>query len=429
MKENLIKLWSKLLNIGMSDELSYINRVRLKILNQQGFYVVLIVFLFIIKTLAEGEEDIWILFIILLTSSFILVLNYWKKHLAAKLYWTVFYPSLMMGVIVLYGEAIHGEATFFIFMVTVLIFFSENWIRTFLIIFTITLFLFSIYYTNNYESPFAEITDEIDKVLFFSVTVLCISAIIVTFSGELLRHIKELESNNIDLSNAYKEIERFAYISSHNLKTPIRTIRSFTDLMARDLNRKKTENLPEYLDFVKQGAEQMQFLIIDILEYSKLNQDKGIQIEAVNLNKTIDFIQMQIQSFSEKSIEIKTDKLPTIQSNQTLINSIFQNLIENGIKYNDSKQILITISIRTTEDTHILTFEDNGIGIAKEYHEKIFNMFERLHSNPKYEGTGIGLAMRKKIVEKLGGKISVDSEEGKGAKFYLELPIEPKVMF
>lgn len=424
MKKKIDTFWEQLLNLGMSEELSYLDKVRLKILNQQGFYVVLIVFLFIIKTIAEGEGDILLLLFILFLSSFILIFNYWKKHLASKLYWTIFFPSLMMGVIMLYGEAIHGEATFFIFMITALIFFSNNLIRLFLTIFTISLFLFSIYYTNNYDSPYSDITDKVDKVLIFTVTALCISAVIRTFSGELRTHIKDLERNNVDLSNAYKEIERFAYISSHNLKTPIRTIRSFTDLISRDLNRNQTENLPEYLDFVKQGAEQMQFLVTDILEYSKLNQEENIQLEEVDLNKTIDFIQLQIKSFSTKSIEIKTESLPIIQSNQTLINAIFQNLIENSIKYNDAENILIEIFGETTEDCHILTFKDNGIGIAKEYHEKIFEMFERLHSNPKYEGTGIGLAMCKKIVEKLGGKIGVDSEEGEGAEFYLELPIE-----
>ncbi|MFT6937501.1 MAG: light-regulated signal transduction histidine kinase (bacteriophytochrome) [Saprospiraceae bacterium] len=233
---------------------------------------------------------------------------------------------------------------------------------------------------------------------------------------------QDLEGANQDLEGANQDLERFAYIASHNLKTPVRTIRSFTDLIERDLKREKTENVYEYLDFIKIGTEQMQFLITNILEYSRINESFEMESTAVDLNKSIAFIYIQFQSIEKKVILINTDKLPTIYINRTFITAIFQNLIENAIKYNQSEKIIINIDFRETEVDYIFSFSDNGIGIDPTYHQKIFKMFERLESSSKYSGTGIGLAMIKKITNKLNGKVWLTSEVGVGSTFFVQLP-------
>lgn len=232
----------------------------------------------------------------------------------------------------------------------------------------------------------------------------------------------KIEVQNKDLEDVNKDLERFTYISSHNLKTPIRTIRSFADLIERDLKRKKHENLSEYLNFIKQGASQMQLLVTDILEYSQYNQQKAVETAEVNLNKTIDFIHTQLQSFSHKKIKFEVPTLPIIESNETFINAIFQNLIENGVKYNEAETIEITISYENKQDKHLFLFKDNGIGINPIYHDRIFEMFERLQTDSKYAGSGIGLGMSKKLIEKLNGRIWVDSAINQGSTFYVELP-------
>ncbi len=417
-------LWQKIIDLGYTEDLSYINRIRLKILNQQGFYVVIIVLLFILKTILENEDDIILLFIILLLSFGVNFLNYKKKYLTAKIYWMTFFPALMMGMITLYGSALRGEVTFFIFLVTALIFFDRKILRYIFVAFAITLFLISIFYTKNFESPYASITDEIDTILIFLITALCMAAIINTFSSELRKHIKNLEVNNVKLTTAYEEIERFAYISSHNLKTPIRTIRSFTDLISRDLKREKTDHLEEYLDYIKMGSKQMQFLVNDILEYSKLNQTSEIEITAIDPNKLIQQVYSQLENISEKPIELTTHDLPIFHSNQTLVHVVFQNLLENCAKYNNNDTIRIEINYSLSKDNHIFSIKDNGIGIEEKYHGKIFNMFERLN-NENLEGSGIGLAMNKKIVEKLGGQIWLSSALNQGSTFYFSIPNLP----
>lgn len=232
----------------------------------------------------------------------------------------------------------------------------------------------------------------------------------------------KIEIQNKTLEKVNKDLERFAYISSHNLKTPVRTIRSFADLISRDLKKGKSENLEEYLEFIKQGASQMQLLITDILEYSKFNQQRTFETTDVNLNHTIDFIYTQLQSITDKKINLAVSELPIIQSNRTFINAIFQNLIENAVKYNESEIVKIEITYKDLETKYLFCFKDNGIGIGVIYHERIFEMFERLQNSEKYAGSGVGLGMNKKIVEKLNGRIWVESTIGNGSIFYVELP-------
>lgn len=423
MKKCFYCFWEKVLNIGMNDKLSYLDVIRLKILNQQSFFINLIVFILLLKTIFEGENDTWILLIVLGLCSVVQFLNHFQKYLVARLYWTAFFPTMTAAVIIIYGEAAEAEVAFFIFMVTSLILYNNNWFRFGLVFFTLCLFAGSIYYTNNFESPYSHVVDDADKILIFLATALCISTIIHAFFVEVQQHIKELEIKNKNLNKAYEEIERFAYISSHNLKTPVRTIHSFTDLISRQLKKEKDNPVNEYLDFIRQGAQQMQLLITDILEYSKLNQNDSIEMERVDLNQIVYFIRQQLEHISTKPMHIEAAKLPILYSNKTLITAVFQNLMENSVKYNNKEFIHIDISFILKKETIIFHFKDNGIGIAKEYHEKIFGMFERLENSTQYQGTGIGLAMCKKIVQKLGGKIGIKSESNKGSCFWVELPV------
>ena len=166
----------------------------------------------------------------------------------------------------------------------------------------------------------------------------------------------------------------------------------------------------------------MHFLITDILEYSKINEISMLQIDDVNLNHSMEFVYSQVHRTTEKPILLQIDRLPTIPTNRVLINAVFQNLIENSIKYNDKDEIELKIGYKALEDKHLLSFSDNGIGIDETYHERIFEMFQRLHDYKSYEGSGIGLAMTKKIIEKLNGRIYLSSELGKGTTFFVALP-------
>lgn len=234
----------------------------------------------------------------------------------------------------------------------------------------------------------------------------------------------QLKRSNQQLKQSNAELERFAYIASHDLKTPLRTITSFLNLIERHIKRHyKDDVLDEYLRFAVDGSRQMNQLIIDVLEYSKLGREQTAQKESVDLNAVVDAACRTLEPvISEKQAQIHQDKLPTIYGDFSLLKQLFQNLIENGIKYNHSKPPVLFIKYAVQDQGHQITVRDNGIGIGEKYQDQVFEMFKRLHASPEYEGTGIGLAICKKIVQQLGGSIAVRSKEGQGSDFIIYIP-------
>ena len=238
----------------------------------------------------------------------------------------------------------------------------------------------------------------------------------LTESNQLLKN----QSKKLLLSN--QELERFAYIASHDLKTPLSNIINFSKLLKSELKDIKNTNIHQYLSFIENGSLKMNMLIEDVLEYSKLSSDSK-EDDKTNLNAILQSITNSISEYiHHKNAEVKIHgTLPTIKAHRTKMYLLFKNLIENGIKYNQSTSPTVEISVEEKALTYLFSIKDNGIGISSSYHHKIFDMFTRLHGDNQYEGTGLGLALCKKIVLSLGGSISVISEENKGAAFLIEI--------
>ena len=234
---------------------------------------------------------------------------------------------------------------------------------------------------------------------------------------------KELIGTNQRLEQSNSELERFAYIASHDLKSPLRNIISFLNLIDRKVKKLDDDDLREYLRFATDNARQMHVLIQDVLEFSRIESDKVTIFESVDLNESLMMVLQNLQEPMQiKAAAIQAPILPVVQTNSVHILQVFQNLIGNGIKYNESGQPLIEIDYQKRDNEHQFAIHDNGIGISAEYHEQIFEMFKRLHTRDEYKGTGIGLAICKKIVMNLGGRIWIDSEIDKGSTFYFTLP-------
>jgi signal transduction histidine kinase len=176
-----------------------------------------------------------------------------------------------------------------------------------------------------------------------------------------------------------------------------------------------------YFGQIKQGALQMNDLIQTTLEYSRVNHIDN-EKAAINLNKAIKGIQNSYAN--NPNINITFAGLPTIFAEESQVISLFQNLIENGLKYNEQPFKTVEINCENSTNKYFITVKDNGIGIPKEFHEQIFTMFKRLHTNQQYEGTGLGLAICAKIIDKMNGQISLKSKVGKGTTFIIELPNE-----
>jgi PAS domain S-box-containing protein len=236
---------------------------------------------------------------------------------------------------------------------------------------------------------------------------------------KLIHYTKELEVSN-------QELEQFAYVASHDLQEPLRMISSFLTLLDKKYANQLDDKARSYIDFAVDGASRMRQIILDLLEFSRIGK-KSEEIQRVNGNQLLtDAIRVLETVISENQAEIiVSSPLPAIFMNRTNLLQIFQNLISNAIKYR-RKDVTPVITIKTerTDHWYTISFKDNGLGIPEEYHQRIFQIFQRLHNSTEYSGTGVGLAIVKKIMENLKGEIQLSSKLGKGSEFVLFFPLE-----
>jgi len=230
----------------------------------------------------------------------------------------------------------------------------------------------------------------------------------------------QLQKFIAQITDSNEDLERFAYVCSHDLQEPLRMVRSYSQKLEQYFeNQELDENAKKYMQYVAEGAKRAQNLISDILTYSRLDYEN--KHEEVDLEEVIELVKNNLSVLiEEKQAKINISNIPTVSANRMAMVQLFQNLVSNAIKYNNT--VVIDIKAEETADKWLFSVRDNGIGISKEYFNKIFVIFERLHKRSEYGGSGIGLAVCKKIITRHGGQIWVESEEGKGSTFYFTLP-------
>lgn len=241
-------------------------------------------------------------------------------------------------------------------------------------------------------------------------------------SGQLAVARAELEHTNADLVRSNRDLEQFAYIASHDLQEPLRAVAGFTTLLQQRYEGKLDEKADSYILSAVDGVSRMQALINGLLEYSRVGT-KGDAPEPVRadeaLNEALANLQVPIQ---QSGASIASAPLPTVLADGAQLTHVFQNLIGNAIKFRSERRPEIQVGSRQQDGSWLFWVRDNGIGIESRYAERIFMIFQRLHTRNKYPGTGIGLAICKRIVERHGGKIWVESEPDQGSTFYFTLP-------
>lgn len=228
----------------------------------------------------------------------------------------------------------------------------------------------------------------------------------------------------ISLERSNHELEHFAYVASHDLQEPLRKIGSFTELLARKYQDKLDEKAGTYISYIVDGAHRMQILINDLLSISRVTT-KGREFAAVDCNALLARVQQDVElAVLEKKASLSVAELPTVMADEVQLGQVFQNLIANGIKYCEADrrpEVRVAATRRGTE--WVFSVSDNGIGIEPQHFERIFQIFQRLHTREEFSGTGIGLALSKKIVERHGGHIWVESTPGQGSTFFFTLPL------
>lgn len=235
----------------------------------------------------------------------------------------------------------------------------------------------------------------------------------------------ELNKKSEELLRSNAELEQFAYIASHDLQEPLRMITSYVQLLEKRYSDKLDQDAHDFINYAVDGANRMQTLIYSLLEYSRVNRVKPFEYIDVHdiLNEVMKDLGIVIK---ENMPDIQIGDLPVIFADRVLIGQLFFNLIANAIKFKSERPIKIFIEGKRVGNEFQFSVKDNGIGIQKEYTQKVFTIFQRLHTKDKYPGTGIGLAICKKIVERHEGRIWIDSEIDKGSTFYFTIKTDLK---
>lgn len=246
-------------------------------------------------------------------------------------------------------------------------------------------------------------------------------------SSELNDKNAKIAAQKEELERSNTELEQFAYIASHDLQEPLRTVQSYVQLIGRRYADKLDADGREFMGYVVEGATRMRALIDDLLTYARVSS-RARPLERTELSPLVDEVLRALAArIAEQHAVIDREPLPAVMADRRQLGQLFQNLIANALKFH-KKDAAPHVRIGAIRDGACwrVSIADDGIGIASEYREKVFVIFQRLHSRDEYEGTGLGLAVCRKIVDRHGGKIWVESEPGRGATFHFTLPVLPE---
>lgn len=232
---------------------------------------------------------------------------------------------------------------------------------------------------------------------------------------------KELYMTNVQLESQNHDLEQIVYITSHDLQEPLRTISNFTGLLKELHLKEENEESERYINYIQGATVKMQNLIKDLLDISRVG--KNHMFETVDCNKILFTVTGLLNaSLEESNTKLIINKLPVLKGNETELQQLFQNLISNAIKFRRKEvQPIVEVSAEEKENEYLFSIKDNGIGIAEKYFDKLFMIFQRLHTENEYPGTGIGLATCKKIVNYHKGKIWLESKIDEGSTFYFTI--------
>jgi len=235
---------------------------------------------------------------------------------------------------------------------------------------------------------------------------------------------RELEAKAEELSRSNQELEQFAYVASHDLQEPLRMVSNYTQLLARRYKDKLDQDANEFIDFAVDGAKRMQALIHDLLQYARVGT-RGREMKPTPAAKVItEALTNLAGAIDEAKAQVDVSPMPTVNCDSGQLTLVFQNLIGNAIKFRRAEGTpTVRVTAEQADDVWVFAVRDNGIGIDPKYFDRIFQMFQRLHTRTEYPGTGIGLALCKKIIERHGGRIRVESTPGQGTTFSFTMPV------
>ena len=239
---------------------------------------------------------------------------------------------------------------------------------------------------------------------------------------ERKRAEEELQRTMVELERSNAELEQFAYIISHDLQEPLRMVASYTQLLEKRYKGSLDADAEEFIAYAVDGARRMQNMIQSLLSYSRVGT-RGKPFQPTECESVFEQALANLKlTIDESGAGVTHDPLPRVMADETQLIQLFQNLLGNAIKFRDEKQPRIHVSAKEDSNECLFSVSDNGIGINPEYFDRIFVIFQRLHGREEYPGTGVGLSVCKRIVERHGGRIWVESQPGEGSTFHFAIP-------
>ncbi len=438
-------VYNYILDLGINENQPLLEQQRIRIINSVLFVTFLLEVILVIQAYLFGEVIGGSLGLLMTLASITpLYLNYKGYTQQGIWLFCLYCPLSLVMLFLLYGSGITTPYSFVIFTIHLIIFLTTFWERFIFSTYMIGLVAFANYFLTHYTSPLARNFNWAERNVIFVVIVIFLIVVLKKYidlveknmkniadllgqqtkaNQQLIENQATIENQNTKLILANEELEKFAFIASHDLKSPLRNITSFLSLIKRKISLGKTDNLIDDIDYASRASKQMYHLIEDILRFSRMKKQE-MSFKDVNLNDIlVEVILILDQNLKEKNVEININALPNIEANPSQMILLFQNLIENGVKYNNSTPPILEISSELTDKEIILAIKDNGIGIPMDYRNKVFEMFARLHNQETYEGTGLGLAICRRIVLAHRGQIDFTSSEN-GTTFFVRLPLK-----
>ncbi|MFK7948166.1 MAG: ATP-binding protein [Saprospiraceae bacterium] len=423
------KIWNWFSLLGVNEELS--DETALTILyNRMALFSTIMLILFSIFLFLTQIEILFVYttFGIALIYAMVLVLNgldkiYWARF--CNSFGTVVWVSLYY--ICFGGFFSQSLAVGAAVIINYVAFRKKMEYMKLLFVTHVGIYFMALIYGINFEPIVKLVEYPISSLVSFVISMGWVTIILIVFHKEREMFIHNLKLKNEALERTTIELERFSYIASHDLKSPLRTIIGFGGMIKKDIENEQYQEVSKKMDYVITGAKQMNYIIEGILELSQLKSIKKEEQTEINLNDILGKTILNItEEISQSNAVIESDGLPIFMGTEVEFLLLFQNLIQNAIKYNKSKTPTLIISTHQNNGQLFITFKDNGIGINERYFNQIFEFFKRLHTSAQYEGTGIGLGLCKRIVENYNGEITVESQIGKGSSFIIQLPTESK---
>ena len=427
MLELLKNTWASIINAGVSPEFKEENSTT-RLLNVLAFFSAfgaLIISTLSITTQFVYERPAFVVIcvVVMISYGILILLNFFHKIWWARFYLCAIVPLWFTGAIIAVGGNFsQGVASIASIVITYLLFEKQERLRFYLILYNILLFILASLYIT-FFGPLLGIRDiPFDNLVVYMVGLGWLGLVFTIYNEQKEKLIFDLKQKNKALIDTTEELERFSYIASHDLKSPLRTVVSFLGLIEKDIKKGNYEEVLANLEFAKSGAKQMNYIVTDILELSKINAPERHSQDRTDLNRVLEKVKTNLkEEIESRHATIESDVLPVYYCNEVEFLILFQNIIQNGIKYNKQEKPSVKIWFENNDGIKLF-FKDNGIGIEPTYFDQIFQFFKRLHTSQEYAGTGLGLGLCKKIVEKYKGMISVKSALNEGSTFEIWLP-------